>query len=178
MPRFNVANPRIVCDGCGAVFARGWGYNQHLQLCEGPPGSPPERVYDDGFDEDASGNEEEANDDADDGLRIEGEEGGGREGDPTVTKPTMEEHFEYLDERGVYDLQHMLQYQTWGKTPMEDAEVEVCRFLRSNEVGGGSSDGKSTAALRYAKTLGGRGDLLPKTMKTCWATVDRVRKTV
>ena len=62
--------------------------------------------------------------------------------------------------------------------PVKDEEIEICRFLRSTEIGGGASDGNSQAALAYAKTLGGRRDLLPKMIKTCWAKVDRVRSSV
>ena len=87
---------------------------------------------------------------------------------------SIPEHFDRLEELGTLDLAHVMKYSTWGKVHVKKKEVEICRFLRSTEVGGGSSDGKAEAALLYAKTLGGRGNLLPKTLRTCWATVDRI----
>jgi hypothetical protein len=80
-----------------------------------------------------------------------------------------------LEDEGTLDVEHMLQYVRWGKVPLADNEVETCKFLRSIESGGGASEAKSQAFLSYAKSLGGRGDLLPKTMETCWKTVSRVR---
>jgi hypothetical protein len=80
-----------------------------------------------------------------------------------------------MERAGTLDLTQVLRYTGWGPVEVSDADIEICRFLRSNEVGGGASNAKSEAALLYAKTLGGRGDLLPKTMKTCWAKVERVR---
>jgi hypothetical protein len=98
--------------------------------------------------------------------------------DAPVQELSLEAHFAHLENLGTLDIAHVLQYSTWGRVPVKEAEIEICRFLRSTEIGGGASDGNSQAALAYAKTLGGRGDLLPKMIKTCWAKVDRVRNSV
>jgi hypothetical protein len=160
MPSFAPFNRRVVCPKCSAVFARGHGYNNHYRSCDGE--EPPQTVA-----------EETAEYDEDNSMDMTSSDGSSKEEDVVQTH-SIEEHFARMEELGTLDLVHVLQYHKWKKVEVQDNEVEICRFLRSNEVGGGASDGKSQASLLYCKSLGGRGDLLPKTMKTCWATVDRV----
>jgi hypothetical protein len=79
-----------------------------------------------------------------------------------------------LDRQGTLDTGHVLQYMSWKRRPLSEEVLEVCKFLRSVESGGGSSDGGALHALKYAKSLGGRGDLLPRTMETCWRKIAKV----
>jgi hypothetical protein len=172
MPTFTPHHRRVVCPKCSQVFAQGYGYNKYARYCDGGENSddcdnvlPPE-------DEDVhSGCDYEEYMAANDGEDDQDMEAG-HEDEATTS---IEDHFTKLEESGTLDLDHVLYCSQWGKVEVQDNEVEICRFLRSTEVGGGASNEKSTAALLYAKSLGGRGDLLPKTMKTCWAKVDRVR---
>ena len=164
MPTFNKHNRRVSCPHCTNVFARGRGFQKHVRVCTGPEGASSAASSPAAVSEDAMEMPIDSPDDDDDVAR------------ETVhdDRISIEAHFDRLEDLGTLDLEHVMQYSTWGKVHVKKKEVEICRFLRSTEVGGGSSDGKSEAALLYAKSLGGRGKLLPKTLRTCWATVDRV----
>ena len=87
---------------------------------------------------------------------------------------TIGEHFSNLDRDGTLDTEQVLHYANWGKLELTPKELEICRFLRSMEIGGGASDVASRASLEYARSLGGRGLLLPKTVRHCWTTIDKV----
>jgi hypothetical protein len=149
---------RLVCPTCRKNFKKGYGYYSHLRVCKPPTGSRAEDGVHPG----------------DDGV------------EPVVQPPTFDQppvvrdvytivaHQRKLQEEGTLDDDHLLKYAAWGKVELEPHEVEVCKFLRSVETGGGASEAKNRAALAYAKSLGGRGDLLPKTMRTCWKTITKV----
>ena len=168
MPKLTPRNCRWPCPQCGKLFASGWGFNSHSRWCVGAEGTPDAQadVAQDGGEQ---WNGFEAQSDAEEGSEDMVQDDGDE------PRHSIEDHFSRMEELGTLELDHVKQYSQWGKVPLKDKDVEICRFLRSNEVGGGSSDGKSTAMLLYARSLGGRGELLPKTMKTCWAKVDRVR---
>jgi hypothetical protein len=151
MPR----NRPVPCIQCGEAFNQGWATINHRRVC-----MPVENeVYGDGdVHEDVHEDEVYDDDDAD------------------VPYPYLDLHdyLEHLEEQGTLDTQHMLQYIAWKRRPLTDEVLEICRFLRSVECGGGSSDGGALHSLRYAKSLGGRGDLLPKTIDTCWKKISQV----
>ena len=84
-------------------------------------------------------------------------------------------HMNVLKRLGTFDTQHLLQYVGWGKLELSAKDLEVCRFLRSVEMGGGASHMSMRANLDYVRSVGGRGDLLPKTIRTCWSIVEKVR---
>jgi hypothetical protein len=86
---------------------------------------------------------------------------------------TIAEHLERLDSAGTLDTTQLLRYAEWGELELSPTDVEVCKFLRSVEIGGGASDAASRASLDYARSLGGRGSLLPKTVRTCWKKVQQ-----
>jgi hypothetical protein len=170
MPTFTPHHRRVVCPKCSSVFAQGYGYNKHARYCDGGNNSDdsdvlPAEEEDDPTDIDFDLGMDSSDDEAEGDMEV------GHEDEQTTS---IEDHLTRMEELGTLDLDHVLYCHKWGKVAVQDNEVEVCRFLRSTEVGGGASNTKSTAALLYAKSLGGRGDLLPKTMKTCWAKVDRV----
>ena len=91
-----------------------------------------------------------------------------------VDQNSVEAHFDHLDAIGTLDTAHVLQYLEWGKVHFSAREIEIFRFLRSKEMGGGASGMATRASLNYAKTLEGRGLLLPVTVRTCWETVSKV----
>jgi hypothetical protein len=97
-----------------------------------------------------------------------------------VSHTTIEAHFTKLDKQRTLDTKHVLQYTGWGvhNVQLSSKEREVCRFLRSVEMGGGASTGSSRASLNYARSLGGRGGRLPKTVRTCWKVVAKVNNAV
>jgi hypothetical protein len=88
---------------------------------------------------------------------------------------TIAEHLERLGSAGTLDTKQLLRYAEWGELELSPTDEEVFRFLRSVEIGGGASDAASRASLDYAHSLGGRGLLLPKTVRTCWDKVRKVR---
>jgi hypothetical protein len=94
--------------------------------------------------------------------------------DVEVPYMDLDEYIQHLDRQGTLDTQHMMKYVSWKREPLTDEVLEICKFLRSVECGGGSSDGGALHSLRYAKSLGGRGDLLPKTIDTCWKKISKV----
>jgi hypothetical protein len=79
-----------------------------------------------------------------------------------------------LDNRGTLDTSHVLQYLCWGNVQLSPKEREVFRFLRSVEMGGGASTQSARALLDYVHSLGGRGAILPVTVRTCWSIVAKV----
>jgi hypothetical protein len=88
---------------------------------------------------------------------------------------TIAEHLERLSSASTLDTKQLLRYAEWGELELSPTDEEVLRFLRSVEIGGGASDAASRASLDYAHSLGGRGLLLPKTVRTCWNKVKQVR---
>ena len=156
------SNRRVVCPTCRRPFILGWGYTNHVRSCVTGHQDLTEPNGDD--DQNLGANHDVMYDIDSSDSNVEVEE-----------VYSIEEHQKKLDEEGTLDEDHLTQYTGWSKVDLEPDEVETCKFLRSVETGGGSSEGKSYAALMYAKSLGGRGDLLPKTMRTCWKTVTKVR---
>ena len=167
MPTFTARNKRVLCPHCGDVFARGRGFNKHVRSCRGP-----EEVLDavaaprvmEGLEE---------ND-----VEMEWAPNYVPAADVGTQDHFIAEHWDRLEALGTLDLSHVLHYSQWGKVPVKDNEVEICRFLRSTQLNGGASDGSAQSSLDYARSLEGRADLLPKSIKTCWAKVDRVSSTV
>ena len=94
--------------------------------------------------------------------------------DADVPYMDLDDYIEHLERQGTLDTEHMLQYVPWKRRPLTDEVLEICKFLRSVECGGGSSDGGALHSLRYARSLGGRGELLPKTIATCWKKISQV----
>lgn len=88
---------------------------------------------------------------------------------------SLEDFFCRLDAQGTLDTTHVLQYLSWKRAALSEEVMEICKFLRSVESGGGSSDGRAYFALQYAKSLGGRANYLPKTIETCWRKISKVR---
>jgi hypothetical protein len=68
-----------------------------------------------------------------------------------------------------------LAYASWGPRTLTAAEVETFRFLAVTDAGDGSSRRVSTGMLEYARSLGGRACLLPKSMDTAWSMLTKVR---
>ena len=97
----------------------------------------------------------------------------GVEDDGLQEDNSLEEYLANLERNGTLDPTHMVQYLSWKRVPLTDEVLEVCKFLRSVESGSGCSDGAARHSLLYAKSLGGRADLLPKTMDS-WSKVAKV----
>jgi hypothetical protein len=87
---------------------------------------------------------------------------------------TVEGHFDVLQERGTFSIEHVLKYSKWGELELSEQEAEILLFLRSVESGGGQSNGATQCSLDYVRSTGGRGVILPKTVNTCWHKVRRV----
>ena len=68
-----------------------------------------------------------------------------------------------------------LEYATWGPKELTAAEAETFRFLAVTDAGDGTSRRVATGTLRYARSLGGRACLLPKSMDTAWSMLTKVR---
>jgi hypothetical protein len=154
MPR----NKLIQCETCGKNFGQGYAHMNHTRGCH--------LVRDIYVDADVVPVE----DDGELELVVhDDEERAGNEDQPTV-----EDHMSTLDRRGTLDTTFMLQYLGWGRLTLNDQEREACLFLRSIEMGGGASTASSRATLDYVHSLGGRGDILPKTVRTCWKLVEDV----
>jgi hypothetical protein len=94
--------------------------------------------------------------------------------DVAIAQNSIEQHLSRLEEAGTLDTTHVLQYSTWGPILLSPRILEICRFLRSVEAGGGSSNSGSGASLTYARSLDGRGLILPKTVETCWEQMSKV----
>ena len=156
-------NRMIPCVRCGDLYSQGWGQISHARSCRvEPPSFPQENPWDEIHGPDL----DETSDMSTDGDSDPSEDG--------VDSKSVEAHFDLLDELGTLDIEHVLQYLEWGKVELSAREIEVFRFLRSGEMGGGASGMSTRASLDYAKTLEGRGLLLPVTVRTCWAMVSKV----
>jgi hypothetical protein len=143
-------NRPVPCLRCGQAFNQGWATINHQRVC-----IPEENevVHEEDMDhEDVQTSDDDAN----------------------VPSVELEEYIDRLERAGTLDTTHMLQYLSWKRRPLPEEILEICKFLRSVECGGGSSDGGALHVLRYAKSLGGRGDLLPKTIDTCWSKIAKV----
>ena len=152
-------NQDIECDTCGRLFAQGFATLNHARLCTGPRDDERDRSDDDagfhdegGFADVAEGSEDEA----------------------AASSITVSAHLNKLEAAGTLDCTHLLQYLGWGKVTLTPEDLEVCRFLRSVEQGGGASSSSMRASLDYARSLGGRGDVLPRTIRSCWSRMEKV----
>jgi hypothetical protein len=142
-------NRPVPCIRCGQAFNQGWATINHHRVC----------IPDD-LEAVIQSSDEAVIQSSDD--------------DANVPVLDLEEYFERLERAGTLDTQHILQYLSWKRRPLTAEILEICKFLRSVECGGGSSDGGALHVLRYAKSLGGSGDLLPKTIDTCWSKISKV----
>lgn len=163
-------NAPLHCNVCGKACKQGWSLLNHTKVCGvyrkymKEHDALEDHVYDVELD---VGMDEEVNVHA--AVRPVD--------DPVDTFDrvhTIDEHFSNLDRDGTLDTEQVLHYANWGKLELTPKELEICRFLRSVEIGGGASDAASRASLEYARSLGGRGLLLPKTVRHCWTTIDKV----
>jgi hypothetical protein len=150
-------NKKVECASCGRLVQRGFALMNHEKCCTTMTKYLKENNHYD--------TEDYINAD---GI---GEEDGHTQGDDF----SIATHFDVLERLGTLDIQHVLQYVGWGKVELSAKDLEVCRFLRSVEMGGGASHMSMRASLDYVRSVGGRGDLLPKTVRTCWSIVEKVR---
>jgi hypothetical protein len=89
-------------------------------------------------------------------------------------KIDVTEYMHKLAERGTLDITFMLQYKRPDRR-LSAREIETCRFLRATETGAGCSRRQVMAHLQYARSLEGRGALLPPGYKQLWKCIDTVR---
>ena len=148
----------IECAACGRGFAQGFATLNHAQVCPGFRDACLDHTDDDlGFHDEAAASNTE-----------------GSENETAASSNTVQAHFNKLEAAGTLECSHVLQYLGWGKLVLTPKDLEVCRFLRSVEQGGGASAASTRASLDYARSLGGRGELLPKTVRTCWSRLEEV----
>ena len=154
MPR----NGLLQCKTCRKHIRQGWAFLNHAKVCH---------AYQT-YVEQHAGYED---------VVVDMDVDGGVDHEPVaqVAKEAVAEHLERLSSAGTLDTKQLLRYAEWGELELSPTEEEVFRFLRSVEMGGGGSDAASRASLDYARSLGGRGLLLPKTVRTCWDKVQKVR---
>jgi hypothetical protein len=150
-------NKKVECTSCGRLVQRGFALMNHEKCCT----TMTKYLKDNNH----YHNEDYIN--ADD----IGVEDGHAQGDDF----SIATHMDVLERLGTLDIKHVLQYVGWGKVELSAKDLEVCRFLRSVEMGGGASHMSMRASLDYVRSVGGRGDLLPKTVRTCWSRVEKVR---
>jgi hypothetical protein len=146
-------NRSVPCERCGKAFSQGFATINHMKVCV--------RERNVGITEDVE-------------VQNDGVVHHGVEDDGLQEDNSLEEYLANLERNGTLDPTHMVQYLSWKRVPLTDEVLEVCKFLRSVESGSGCSDGAARHSLLYAKSLGGRADLLPKTMETCWSKVAKV----
>ena len=165
MPRNDV----VVCDGCGGSYGQGYDLLNHRKVCKSAFTSTSEH------EDSGSGSEGEGIDidlfDTDVGEVVIAVP-------PNLVRDgtnTVDSHLHELDRLGTLDGVAVMKYMGWGRLVLTGKQQEILRFLRSVESGGGSSRVSTYEALKYAKSLGGRGDWLPKTVKSCWSQMLKVR---
>jgi hypothetical protein len=135
---------QTTCAGCGGLFSIGWGILNHTRNSPCTPVSAGAAAAED--------------------AQIE---------IPQVVS-TVHDYMESLAERGTLAPAFLHTYGKWGPRPVSRIVTEACRFLRTTEVGCGSSRRHGQTFLDYAKSLGGRAHLLPKTVEGCWKLVEKV----
>jgi hypothetical protein len=152
-------NQDTECAACGRLFAQGFATLNHAQVCPGFRDDCRDLTDDDVGFHDEGGSADVAE---------------GSEDEAAASSYTVCAHLNKLEAAGTLDCTHLLQYLGWGKLVLTPKDLEVCRFLRSVEQGGGASAASTRASLDYARSLGGRGELLPKTVRTCWSRLEEV----
>ena len=160
-----LARGRARCPHCDGQFWPGFGFNSHKARC------------------------------AERKLILAGESGGddtGGDGDThcdggsatTATPTAMND--ESRPQCAVAELErHMAAAQgapgcalacsSWGACELTAAEVETFRFLAVSDAGDGTSRRVATGMLQYARSLGGRASMLPKSMDKAWGMLTKVR---
>ena len=72
---------------------------------------------------------------------------------------------------GPTNLYHISEYRAWGPRPPNARVTEQARFLGTCDAGVGVSDAHAQVILDYCRSRDGTD--LPKTVKTCWANIER-----
>ena len=164
-----LAHGRVRCPHCDRQFRQGWTLRNHMTKCAPRPAHAAG-----GCDDNAHNN--------DDGGNSAHSDGGSHEDHQPETPPI---HQSRQPPQARAFEQHLssaksapgaaLEYAGWGPKELTAAEAETFRFLAVTDAGDGTSRRVATGMLRYARSLGSRASLLPKSMDTSWAMLTKVR---
>ena len=105
-------------------------------------------------------------DDGNEGAGNEPDDRGGLEGgvDP---RPSIGAYTPQLDREGALDSAFVVRHRA-PRTSMSQEERAVMRFLRATETGGGCSRRQVESPLQHARSLGPKGEMLPRGYNKLW----------
>jgi hypothetical protein len=87
----------------------------------------------------------------------------------------LAQYVDALCEAGTYDPQFVSRHVDRGVgNGMSESVLVACQFLRATETGEGCSRRQVEGLLAFARTLGVRGEMLPRGYKQLWDCVEKV----
>ena len=87
----------------------------------------------------------------------------------------LAQYVDALCEAGTYDPQFVSRHvDRGGGNEMSESALVACRLLRATETGEGCSRRQVEGLLAFARTLGVRGEMLPRGYKQLWDCVEKV----
>lgn len=173
-----LAPGRVRCPLCDRQFRQGYSFMKHKSKCAVRHGRTAGAT---GGDDSTSEGAEDAQNDNDGGDAAHCDAGWCEGHHPDNTPIHQSRHppsarsFEQHLSTAQSAPGAALEYATWGPKELTAAEAETFRFLAVTDAGDGTSRRVATGTLRYARSLGGRACLLPKSMDTAWSMLTKVR---
>ena len=154
------------CPVCYETFHRGWAYFHHKKRPCAPPngagtiGEARAHPFEPTFYED------------DDAVPLDApplEERVNLDGGSCTESDALTRHFDNPEHDG------LLRYWGWGAKPLTSRDRQILDFLAVVDGAGGMSTAAGNRVLKYVRGGGSKSKKLPKSIKTCWNHVNRVR---
>ena len=153
------AEPAFACASCGVAFECKKSLANHQRLCRG-----------------GTWNESATQNEPGDMLCDDEREGNG-DGGPVDTRPSIGAYMALLDQQGTLDSAHIVRHRA-PRRSISQEERAVIRFLRSTETGGGCSRRQVESLLQHARSLGPKGEMLPRGYNKLWQIVDTAHERI
>ena len=153
------AEPAFACASCGVAFECKKSLANHQRLCRG-----------------GTWNESATQNEPGDMLCDDEREGNG-DGGPVDTRPSIGAYMALLDQQGTLDSAHIVRHRA-PRRSISQEERAVIRFLRATETGGGCSRRQVESLLQHARSLGPKGEMLPRGYNKLWQIVDMAHERI
>jgi hypothetical protein len=157
---------RVPCPQCGQIFKQGFGLRLHvLNDC----GKCINDDSQDSHQRSAESHEASSNNSMHDEASSSSHEA------PPILGDKLQDVSSYIRQLnngcGPTELYHLTEYRFWAPRHPDASVAEQARFLGACDAGVGISDTHAQVILDYCRSRDGIG--LPKTVKTCWANIER-----
>jgi hypothetical protein len=160
---------KVQCPYCGALLARGFAYQSHVNWHSRQHHVLQRNKCDEVFHDDDVHDYDDDDYDADEPHHATDDE-------EVVLEQfeTVQDYFEKLANSGTLEEKHVLQYTLWGTCGVKPCDTKTLRFLRAMHGGTGASRRAGNEMLAFIHGLETPTPELPFTVDMCWDVVDKV----